>query len=406
MSPYDLRRFDLYGAHADEADSYFKYARKVEPIFFSEVLQSWCVTRYDDVKTIALDPIGFSSAEALPRPKGLPAETKPMLDLLYNNSNLTFTDPPGHAPVRRIVHEGFNPRTIASFEPAIREIIERQLDTISGKARFDLVAEFTDRITLAGVMRVIGFPEADGDRLRVWVNDVVSVVAMNQFLTSEALVEHGRSFDHAIAYLLDLVAQRHAAPQRDLITFMAETSMGGRELSDMEVANLAINLLTAGWETTGNGIDHTVRALLEEPSRWDRLVRGEASVEAVAMEGLRYKGVTSGLYRSATRHVVIAGVPIQEGDSVLLLFGSANRDEEKFENAEEFQMDRKPTVQPLSFGQGIHNCVGAPLAKMEMRLALECLAARFPGLSLDREQTISRKKASIFQGLEALWLTT
>lgn len=399
---FDLHSFNPFGPHVASVYRFLEQARDREPIFFSEPLQSWCITRYDDIKQIAGDPETFSSSNAFPKPVGLPPEAQQAADFIFGNTIVTLGDPPRHTAVRRIVHEGFKPRAIATFEPSIRQIIAEHVDRLPGS--FDLVSAFADVVPLEVVMHVTGFPSNENDNLRRWMADQMALFAGTAALTEQELVEHGKSYAEAITYLRNLVEIRRAAPGGDLISVMIHGDPHGDTLSVDEIVAQTMGLVSAGWETTGNAITNTVRALLEPPSRWSALVHGEVEVDQIVAEGLRYDTSVLGLFRTAAREVTVGEVTFHEGDTLFLFYASANHDAGQFPSPEEFRLDRTNTKLHLSFGHGIHNCIGAPLAKLELEIVLELLADRFPRLRLDDDDQHAYKPFSQFRGPERLRL--
>jgi cytochrome P450 len=307
--------------------------------------------------------------------------------------------------VRRIVHEGFKPRAIAMFEPSIRQIIAEHVHRLPKTGSFDLVSEFADVVPLEVVMHVTGFPSSENDKLRRWMADQVALFVGTAVLSEQQLVEHGRSYAEAITYLRNLVEIRRAGPGDDLISVMITGDPHGDTLSVDEIVAQTMGLVSAGWETTGNAITNTVRALLEPPSRWSALVHSEVAVDQIVAEGLRYDTSVLGLFRTASREVTVGRVTFHEGDRLFLFYASAYHDAGQFPAPEEFRLDRANTKLHLSFGHGIHNCIGAPLAKLELEIVLELLADRFPQLRLDDEdQPPAYKPFSQFRGPETLRL--
>ncbi|TYB44985.1 cytochrome P450 [Actinomadura chibensis] len=399
----DLRSFNPFGPHVGSAYRYFEQAREREPIFFSEPLQAWCVTRYDDVKRIASDWKTFSSSDAFPKPVGLPDEAQWAADFLFDNTVITIGDPPRHTAVRRLVHDGFKPGTIARFEPSIRRIIAKNVDRLPRSGAFDLVAEFSSVVPLEVITQVTGFPLDENEKLLRWIADETVLFAGTAGLTEEELIDHGRGFAEAVAYLRELVEARRAHPRDDLISLMVTGDPDGSVLNADEIAMQALGLVSAGWETTGNAITNIVGALLEEPSRWAALVRGEVAVDQVVAEGLRFDTSVFGLFRTATREATVGGITFAAGDRLFLFYASANHDADQFPAPKELQLDRANAKKHLGFGHGIHNCIGAPLARLELEISLELLAARYPGLRLaDDDRSPTYKPFNQFRGPEFL----
>jgi cytochrome P450 len=235
------------------------------------------------------------------------------------------------------------------------------------------------------------------------MTDQIALFVGTAALGEQKLIEHGRSYAEGIAYLRDLVEIRRADPGDDLISVMILGDPHGHTLNVDEIVAQTMGLVSAGWETTGNAITNTVRALLEEPSRWSALVRGEVEIDQVVAEGLRFDTSVLGLFRTATRDATVGQVDVREGDRLFLFYASANHDADQFPFPEEFRLDRpNAKLKHLSFGHGIHNCIGAPLAKLELEIVLELLADRFPRLRLDDDQPPAYKPFSQFRGPETL----
>lgn len=400
-----LSSFNPFGPHVTTMYSYFEQARRTEPVFFSDAIQAWCVARYDDIRSVLADPVTFSSQEAFPRLTGLPDSAQRATDFLFDNLPITMLDPPHHAPVRKIAHRGFGPHIIAGFAPAVREIIADYVDRLPRTGRFDLVSQFCEPFPLAVGMRVIGFPQESFDDLYRWTGNLASIVLGGSLLGDEELSQHGDSYAKGIDWLIRLVESRRAAPQNDLISIMVDQKCPESTLTDSQAANLAIGLLTAGWHTTGNTMTNTVHTLMRERRHWKDLVNGWLMPDAVMAEGIRHDSPVIGMFRVATRNTIVAGREVRAGDKLLLLFASANHDETYFADPGTFDPARFRKVSDLTFGHGIHNCLGAPLARLELSIALELLAARFPNLSLASQEPLQFKPLGQFKGPTALWLT-
>jgi cytochrome P450 len=399
---YDLSTYNPFGPHLTVMYDYLDYARQTTPVFFSEAIQAWCVTTYDDVKMIASDPVSFSSMGVFPKPTGLHPEAQRAIDFLFEHANITMLDPPDHEPVRRIAHQGFGPRPIAMFEPSVREIITRFVDQLPMSGRFDLAADFSDRATLAVAMKVIGFAESDHERLHKWVHDAITLGFNHQNLSTEQQGEIGKNLNAGYDYAFELIDDRLASSRNDLISFMLHNTVRERRLARNEVANLAMGLVAAGWHTTGGAITNMVAVLLEVPDRWTALAKGDLIVEDVVTEGLRYDTSTIGFFRTVLRDVVVGGVNISRGERIFLSYAAANHDPAKFQGPGEFNPERTDSAQLMNFGHGIHYCVGAPLAKLEMEISLELLARRYPSLRLDEPPRY--KPFSQFKTPESMWV--
>ncbi|TQS22298.1 cytochrome P450 [Microbispora sp. KK1-11] len=205
-------------------------------------------------------------------------------------------------------------------------------------------------------------------------DDLVTLILGHHALGLEESNKRGQALNAGFTYLRGLVEDRLATPRDDLISMMAHSEADGTHLSVSEVAVNALNLLAAGWETTSDALASIVATLLEHPQHWTAVARGEADVQAMASEALRYDGTSIGVMRTASADATIRGVRIKKGERLMLCFASGNQDSTKFEDPEQFMIERKHASPHLTFGHGIHNCVGAALAKLELVLMLESLA--------------------------------
>ncbi|MEO3784933.1 cytochrome P450 [Actinocorallia sp. B10E7] len=400
---YDLSAYNPFGPHLGVMYEMLRQARETTPVFFSEPLQAWCLTRYDDVRAVAADPETFSSKGVFPRPVGLQEDAQRAMDHLFDDPILTIQDPPDHGPQRRITYEGFGPRSIAAFAPAVREIIEGFADRLPRDEPFNLAEEFSDRITLAAAMKVVGFADEDYDRFSRWVHDGILLAFSGPLLSVADQERYGKYVNDGYAYVSDLVDERRADPKDDLISMIVHGEFQGRRLTHKEVVNIATGLISAGWHTTGGALTNIMAVLLERPERWDALVNGGVSAEDVVTEGLRHDNSTVGFFRTVTRDTRVGDVDLRAGDRIFLSYAAANHDPAKFAEPEEFRPGRPNASAFLSFGHGIHYCIGAPLAKLELQYALEALAARYPGLRAQGEP-VRYKELSQFKTPESLWV--
>ncbi len=377
-------------------------ARETEPIFYSDVLGSWVATRYDDVVRITQDPETFSSRSVFPKPTGLPGAAQDAMDFLFAKSVLVLGDPPEHGPVRRIVHEGFRPRAVAAFEPQARALIAGKVDRLPD-GRFDLVSGLAFETTLAVLMRFMGIPADRYEFVREWRESSQMLLLGSAGLDTDRLLALGETYMRGVEYFVALSEERRAAPGDDFMSLMTGTEIGGRRLDDEEVVGQVVSLFGAGTESTANSLVNIVLALLEEPGRWDRLVRGDVDADRAATEGLRYDIPGFGVFRAVTRDTCFGDVAFRAGDLVLLSFAAANHDPKYFSDPDEFRLDR-PVRADLTYGYGIHNCVGAAIAKLTLTLTLTALVRRFPRLRLVADQEMTYQPYSLSRVLAALWL--
>jgi cytochrome P450 len=380
-------------------DPYPHYAalREEAPVHWAETTRAWVVSRHDDVSFVLKSPELFSSDAmqtmliTVPGPEAMndPATVKQMLALaeslpfsiqdLMNSRNLISQDPPAHGVMRGLVNRGFTPRRIQGWEARAREIVE---DCVAGLRRggdFDVVHELAIPLPVTLIAEILGVePEHMGDFKR-WSDALISGVSGS-----------GRDLDPfesgllgALAdlqrYIHGVVERREREPGDDLISVLVQAREGEAGLSTLDVVMFVILLLVAGNETTTNLIGNATCALLSHPDELARVHADRSLVPALVEEALRYESPIQLLFRRATRDLEIAGTPIAAGSVVIPLLASANRDERRWgADAGEFRIDRNPQGH-LAFGFGNHFCLGASLARLEARLALDALVDLLPG---------------------------
>ncbi|ETK32809.1 cytochrome P450 [Microbispora sp. ATCC PTA-5024] len=396
-------RFDPLGEDLHDPYPIYAEARKAAPVFFSERLGVWCVARYDDVVAVLKDDEAFSSAEIIPRPKGMPADLDRFLDWYFADfPPLTFTDPPAHTKIRAVAARGFLPRVIARFEPTIQRITAQHLDELSGRTEFDLLTEFSYPLIMSVILEVMGIPQADHSAFVAWNKQLFTVLVGSHAADEATLIQCGRDLEDWRSYVRKIVEERRAEPREDLISFFSHSEVRGHRLEGDEVAALVMTMLAAGWEATSNALANSVEILLRR-DLWSAL--DLASIDQVIAECLRLNGSLAWINRVAVRDTKVAGQTILTGEVVSLLWNSACHDESHYPAPTEFRPDRPRDSQELTFGHGIHYCIGAPLARTELRMALTMLHERFPGLRLSSSEPAVYRAVMTFRALESLPVT-
>lgn len=356
-------------------------ARRERPAFFSERYGQWFVTRYRDIREILNDTARFSSDFLIRTPYVMAdgvaeilAEGVPETPVLLNQ------DPPEHARTRALVARAFTPRRMQVLEPAVQALTDRLVDAVIDTGAADLVPALAVPLPLEVICALIGIPLEDAPRIKHWTDEMTVMTSFGvdgtrQLAAARTVVEFHR-------YLLDLVARRRDAPADDLLTDVLRASDVESLLTDHEIVGLLLLVIFAGHETTTNSIAQMVRRSLTEPGLWAGLLAGTIDPAAIAEESLRVDAPVQGMYRVTTTDVDVGGVAIPAGSRLFLLFGSANRDDEVFPEPDRFDCARTNKEQHLSFGRGVHFCIGAALARLEMRVVLATLVARMPALRL------------------------
>jgi cytochrome P450 len=395
--------FDPLLAHGQDPYSFYARARAEAPVFYSSRFDLWFVTRYDDVAAILRDPQTFSSAESIPQVRQrAPEVAEIMRDVWPRLKSLVNIDPPEHTRLRRIAREGFTPARVAALEPMIREVAEGLIDHL-GDGPADLLSQFAYPMPLTVILRVLGVPLADLEQCRAWTQDLLTERDPGDLPLGTRLAAARGALEFC-GYCGDLVAERAAEPRADLISHLLTARVPGLEpLSPQQVADLLPSFILAGHETTANLIGNLVWRLLHHPDQLAAVRSDPALLPGAVEEALRYDPPALGFIRTARHEVEIAGTTIPEGGRLFLAYASANHDGGRFPDPEAFRADRDGTTRHFAFGLGIHFCLGAPLARLEARVALERLLVRLPGMRLADPAAPPRWRPNLlFRGLDRL----
>ena len=360
--------FDTYRRMRDEA-----------PVYYSEKYDFWALTRYDDVAAAIKDHGTFSSAKGVTLDIVKAPETEsPLAKIIIS------LDPPEHERMRKLVNRVFTPRAIASLEQVVRDTIDRyvqQLDPTS----FDAVADFAALFPVEIITSMLGVPAADRQQVRLWLDKGLERQPGSISPSAESM----DAMLQTATYYYGLIQERRAHPQDDMISRLIETEVvedgEARRLDDIEITGFATMLGGAGAETVTKLVGNAVVAFADNPDQWQKLKDDPGKIPAAFEELLRYEGPSQYQIRTTTRDVTLHGNTIPAGDPVLLINGSASRDERFFPDPDRFDIDRERKVgYNLNFGYGIHSCLGAALARMEGRIALETLIELIPSYEIDR----------------------
>ncbi|MFJ1705061.1 cytochrome P450 [Kitasatospora sp. NPDC088346] len=378
---------DLYGGYAA-----LRATAPVQRMTGPDGLPFWLVTRYRDVKELLADPrLALDKRHALPgnyRGLALP----PALD-----ANLLNMDPPDHTRIRRLVSQAFTPRRVERLRDGVRRTAEQLVDAIEPLGRTDLIATFAGPFPIAVICDLLGVPAGHRHDFRAWTD---AVIAPDPARPEEARAAVGAMLE----FFTQLVERKRAEPGDDLLSaLIAARDEGEDRLAEDELTSLAFLILFAGYENTVHLIGNGVLALLDHPEQLDALRRDPSLVPAAVEELARFDGPAPLAIRRFPREdVVVAGVTVPAGETVLLALGAANRDPERFDRPDRLDLHRTDNAH-LALGQGVHYCLGAPLARMETAIALETLLRRLPALALDVPRNELRRRPSLrARGLLAL----
>jgi cytochrome P450 len=348
-----------------------------------EPIKAWALMKYDDVYSALRDHDTFSSARNPFVEKGF----FPQLVLIMD-------DPPRHTRFRRLVNKAFTLKRVETLEPWIKTIAGELLDEI-GAGETDIVQSYTIPLPVKIIARLMGIPGDDYPTFKRWSDTFISS------LISIPLEERMRNTMEMAEYFGKIAAARRAHGADDLITALVEAEIDGESLQDWEILGFCILLLIAGNETTTNLMGNMLNILTDRPELWRRLREDRSLVEPVIEETLRYESPVQQLLRTTTREVTVSGVAIPANDLVAVFFGAANRDPKEFPNPDEFRLDRN-LRNHVSFGVGIHYCLGAPLARAEARISLNTFLDRFPTLKHGQAPAVRQSQSPIVFGFERL----
>ena len=310
------------------------------------------------------------------------------------------SEPPKHTRLRSLVMKAFNPKRIEELRPNIERITNQLLQgieqKISSNGEFDLIADYAEPLPVMVIAELLGFPEQDEHLLRPWSQAIVKMYEPAP--TEEQKADAKRASNEFAAYVHALMVQRQKEPGADLISELAIVEEQGEKLSAHELIATCVLLLNAGHEASVNGFGNGLVAALSSEEQWAKLISNiDGLTDTAVDEFLRFDAPLHLFERTATEVVEVGGVTVKPGQKIAALLGSANRDEEIFENADRLDLARSPNPH-IGFGAGIHFCIGAPLARQEMQISLPALLHRFPKLEL--AQTPLRRPTFVLRGYE------
>ncbi|MFE2752863.1 cytochrome P450 [Actinosynnema sp. NPDC059335] len=352
--------------------------------------EGWLATRYDDVKTVLADP-RFSRAAVMEPGADVPRT----LPTMPTETNILSMDPPDHTRLRKLVAKAFTARRTEQLRERAQGIVDGLLDGMEEQGPpADLVEALAMPLPITIICEMLGVPFDDRRDFRAWSEAAVAITAFSH----EEILAAGQSLR---TYIAGLVGRKRAEPADDMLSVLVAARDNEDRLTEEELVSFGVTLLVAGHETTANQIGNFVYQLLRRPERLGELRADPSLIPAAVEELLRITplGGSAGFPRIATAEVELSGVTIKPGEAVFVNNVTANRDPSVFENPHEVDFHRAHNPH-LMFGHGVHHCIGAPLARMELQVAIGTLLKRFPGLRLDGE--VAFKKGRLIRGPLAL----
>ena len=387
FDPFDIR----------DPFPFYEWARAEAPVFFSNELKYFVVARHADIKAVFEDWRTFSSENAQAPLRPMCEEGK---DIMREGgftaySGLSARIPPDHTRIRKIVQGCFGPRRFKSIEPEIKAIVNCAIDGFAERGHADFFREFAYDVPAFVLFKLVGVPDADVQKVKSWAVSRALLTWGN--LTDEEQLPHARNMVDYWNYCRDLVRQRHLDPTDDLPGDLVRLQKDGAEITDEEIAGVLYSVLFAGHETTTTLMANGMRELLLRRENWVALIANPALIPSAVEEVLRFSPSIVAWRRRALKDAEIGGVPVPKDSNILLLLGSANRDESVFVEPTRFDVRRTDARSHLAFGYGIHACVGQQLARIEFAIALRELARRLPGLRLKPDQRFEFSRNTSFR---------
>jgi hypothetical protein len=384
---------------------FYVQARTEAPVFYSPQLNYWVVTRYEDIKSVFKDLTTFSS-EITGKPviPFSPAVQQVLQEGGFTaQSGISGTMPPDHTRIRSFLNKGFTPRRVEKLEEPIRRRTNELVDLFAKDGRADLVRQLTYDLPALVIFILLGVPDEDVPNVKQWAESRIAMTWGD--LSEEERIKHAHQMIKYWRYCNDLIEKRFAAPQDDLPSDLVRIYQeGDRSITKREMALVCYSMLFAGHETTSNLLAQGLKNLLTYRDRWEAICKDASLIPNAVEEILRYGPSIFAWRRLVKQPTTLGGVDLPEGAHLLLVLGSANRDEEIFPDGETFDIQRENAKNHLSFGHGVKYCLGAPLARLEGRVVLEELTHRFPSLRLVPQQEFEYIPNTSFRGPKHVWV--
>jgi cytochrome P450 len=371
------------GLYASDPHPLFTRLRAEAPVAWNEERGFWALTKHADVSAVSSDHQTFCAGRGILVDEiGVRYETPP---------TMMHTDPPAHTRYRRLVQPGFKPSVIRALETAVRARTKTLVSGLEAGVGLDVVGALSVPLPLQVISEIMGLPVEDWERFYQWSEAVIPGA------TDWPEEKRNQLAGEMVVFLLELTRGRRTSPRDDVLTELAQASIDGDQLSDDELAMFLVQLLVAGNETTRNMLSGGLVAFAQHPGQWERVTGDRWLVGLAVEEMLRWTTPVTSFMRTATRDTEVRGVAIAEGEPVLMIYASADRDEEVFgPSSAVFDAGRHPNPH-MAFGFGNHFCLGAALARLEGRVVLEELLDRFGAVEI--AGTVERSGSSVIAGV-------
>ncbi|HVN27967.1 MAG TPA: cytochrome P450 [Candidatus Binataceae bacterium] len=373
--------------------AFYKPMRTAPPPVMRFFIPIAILSRYADVLATLRDHARFSSIPVRNR------MTTEVAEVFGDAPSVINSDQPIHSRLRKLVSRDFTPRAIRELEPRVRKLTNGLLDELARKGRFDLVADFAVPLPVRIIASILGIPGERYETFKKWSDTLMELTTLPP---GSPMGDHIRpNLTEMRAYFAEEIERRRRHPGADLMSSLVSAHEDTEMLSASELMQFLVIMLIAGNETTTNLIGNGMRALLEHPDQMDLLRRDPTLMPRAIEEMVRYDSPAQAVYRTAKEEVEIGGTRVEKGSGIFLMLGSANRDAAKFENPDTFNITREENDH-LGFGEGIHYCLGAPLARLEGGIAFDMMLDRFPHLHFDGQPKLDYKTSFFVRSLKSL----
>ncbi len=375
--------------------------READPVFWDEQLGGWVLTSYNDVVAMLRDPRlsaqrFITDSEWMP-PEMVEALGSPMRAL---TRQMLFLDPPDHTRLRGLVSKAFTPRVIEGLREHIQQIVDDLLDKALPQGHINLIQEFTYPLPAIVIAEMLGVPPEDRELFFKWTNDFGTIIDGGD-LTQEQMIQAFMGVSEFMEYFRQIIKQRRTQPKDDVIQALITAEEDGSMLSEEELLGNCILLLAAGHGTTTHLLGNGMLALLRNPEQYQLLKERPNLLPLAVMELLRYDGPVQATARKATKDLVIRDKKVEAGQKVYAVLGAASHDPAQFAAPDRLDIQRTEN-RHLAFGQGIHYCLGAPLARLEAEIALSTLTRRLPNPRIANAAEVEFFPSLVFRGLNEL----
>ncbi len=378
----------------------YQQLRRQGAVFWDEVLGNWVITGYSEVLSVLRDA-HMSAARFEVTTDWIPAEWLAMMEppIRALTRQMLFLDPPDHSRLRGLVAKAFTPRVVEAMRVRIQQLVDELLDVLLARGQSNLIEDFAYPLPAIVIAEMLGVPPEDREQFVVWTGNFGAILEGRE-LTMEEIIQAFVGVNQFMQYFREIIAQRRTQPKPDLLQAMISAEEGGDVLSEEELLGNCVLLLAAGHGTTTHLIGNGMMALLQHPQQYQLLKEHPEIISSAVQELLRYDGPVQATSRRAKEDVVLGGKQIQAGQNVLVSLGSANHDPAQFADSDQLHLQRLEN-RHLSFGQGIHFCLGAPLARLEAEIAFNTLLRRLPQPHLEEER-VEWETGMVFRGLKTL----